>query len=269
VEAPERGVIIMKHDDRSDEISAYMDGELAPDAMAAMRDHLASCDDCRTELETLRGVAHRVKDGFERPRAPDVLRTRIHASMHGVSDAPVARPSRRVPWATLIAAGLIIAVSSSVATLGVVRRGDSSARVADEVLASHVRSLMPGHLTDVTSNDSHNVKPWFNGRLDLSPAVPRLDSLGFPLVGGRLDYTHGRPVAAVVYLRRQHVINVFSWPSSQGGSSDREMRDANGYHLVHWRHDGTEYWVASDVSVADLNQFVTLFTRNESAPKEP
>jgi anti-sigma factor RsiW len=260
----------MKHEERLEEISAYIDGELAPDDMAAMREHLAACDDCRTECETLRGVSRRVKEGVERSHAPDALRARIHASMHPAAATPsVPRRPRSVPWATLIAAGLVIAASSSVATLAVVRRGDASSRVADEVLASHVRSLMPGHLTDVTSNDSHNVKPWFNGRLDLSPAVPRLDSLGFPLVGGRLDYTHGRPVAAVVYLRRQHVINVFSWPAAAGGSTAREMSDANGYHLVHWRHDGTEYWVVSDVSVADLTQFVTLFTGNESAPREP
>lgn len=253
----------MKHEDRLDEISAYLDGELAPEDMAAMREHLTSCDDCAAEYETLRGVSRRVKDGFERPRAPESLRTRISGSMHRAV-APVPLRRRAVPWGTLIAAGLIIAVSSSAATLAYARRGDSSAPVADEVLASHIRSLMPGHLTDVTSNDTHNVKPWFNGRLDLSPAVPRLDSLGFPLVGGRLDYAHGRTVAAVVYLRRQHVINVFSWPSATIGSTQRETSEENGYHLVHWRHDGTEYWVASDVSSADLTQFVDLFMRTNT-----
>jgi len=259
----------MKHDDRLDEISAYLDGELAPDDMAAMRDHLASCEDCAAEYETLRGVSRRVKDGFERPRAPDALRARIQGSMHRVRAEPMPRRPRPVPWPMLIAAGLLIAVSSSAATLAFARRGAAPTQVADEVLASHIRSLMPGHLTDVTSNDTHNVKPWFNGRLDLSPSVPRLDSLGFPLVGGRLDYAHGRPVAAVVYLRRQHVINVFSWPAGVSGSSQREATDENGYHLVHWRRDGTEYWVASDVSNADLTQFVDLFARADGAAKEP
>lgn len=259
----------MKHEDRLEEISAYVDGELAPDDMTAMREHLASCDDCAAEYEVLRGVSRRVKDGFERPRAPDALRTRIQDSMHRVSAAPMPLRRRPVPWGTLIAAGLIIAVSSSAATLAVARHRDPSAQVAGEVLTSHLRSLMPGHLMDVASNDSHNVKPWFNGRLNLSPAVPRLDSLGFPLAGGRLDYVDGRPAAAVVYLRRQHVINVFSWPAGQNGSTKRETTEENGYHLIHWRHDGTEYWVASDVSVADLTQFVDLFARAEGAAKEP
>jgi mycothiol system anti-sigma-R factor len=258
----------MKHEDRLDEISAYIDGELAPDDMTAMREHLASCEECAAEYEMLRGVSRRVKEGFERPRAPDALRTRIQGSMQRDAAAPTPRP-RAMPWATLIAAGFIIAVASSAATLAVARGGDPSTHVADEVLASHIRSLMPGHLTDVTSNDSHNVKPWFNGRLDLSPAVPRLDSLGFPLVGGRLDYTNGRPVAAVVYQRRQHVINVFSWPVATNGSTRRETSDEKGYHLVHWRRDGMEYWVASDVSSADLSQFVDLFTRTDGASKEP
>lgn len=179
---------------------------------------------------------------------------------------------QRKPWFNLIAAGLVVAVLSSAATLAATlaatHRGTSSTNVENEVLASHLRSLMPGHLTDVTSNDTHNVKPWFNGRLDLSPNVPRLDSLGFPLTGGRLDYANGRPVAAVVYMRRQHVINVFSWPSA-GESTKRETTDEKGYHLIHWRNDGMEYWVASDVNIVDLNQFVDLFTRTEGAAKEP
>jgi mycothiol system anti-sigma-R factor len=258
----------MRHEDRLDEISAYLDGELLPEEMSALRDHLASCSECAAEYETLRGVTRRVKDGFDRPRAPDALRARIRSSLaRGSSDAKPVQ-WRRVPAVALIAAGLAIAVLSSSVTLAVARRGDSSARIADDILASHLRSLMPGHLTDVTSNDTHNVKPWFNGRLDLSPNVPRLDSLGFPLVGGRLDYANGRAIAAVVYRRRQHVINVFSWPST-AASVRRATIEENGYHLVHWREGGFEYWVASDVNAADLQQFVDLFTRSGGAAREP
>jgi anti-sigma factor RsiW len=263
----------MSHEDRIDEISAFIDGELPPGEMKLMREHLESCTDCATEYETLLGVSRRVKEGFHRPRTPDPLRARIHDVVNGAArePSPALRPRRRLPWGALVAAGLGIAVVSSAATFAIARRGGAPAPVADQVLASHLRSLMPGHLTDVTSNDTHNVKPWFNGRLDLSPSVPRLDSLGFPLAGGRLDYASGRPVAVVVYLRRQHVINVFSWPAggAAGGSAKREMTDEKGYHLVHWRNGGTEYWVASDVGVADLTRFVDLFARAEGASKEP
>jgi anti-sigma factor RsiW len=98
--------------------------------------------------------------------------------------------------------------------------------------------------------------------------VPRLDSLGFPLVGGRLDYVGGRPVAVVVYARRQHVINVFSWPAGDGGSAARAALDTRGYHLVRWIDGGMEYWAASDVNEADLSRFVDLFSRAEAAARE-
>src|SRR5262245_25987583 len=124
---------------------------------------------------------------------------------------------------------------------------------------------MPRHITDVASNDSHNVKPWFNGRVDLSPAVPRLDSAGFPLVGGRLDYVGGRPVTAIVYMRRQHIINVFSWPIDDRGSHSPALSTEKGYHLVHWSDGGVEFWTASDLNVPELEQFVALFARAGSA----
>jgi anti-sigma factor RsiW len=120
---------------------------------------------------------------------------------------------------------------------------------------------MPAHLTDVASNDQHNVKPWFNGRLDFSPSVPRLEDAGFPLLGGRLDYVRGRPVAVVVYGRRQHVINVFSWPAETGGDVDRTLTTSHGYNLLHWRRGGTEHWVVSDLNAAELQQFVALLER--------
>jgi anti-sigma factor RsiW len=118
---------------------------------------------------------------------------------------------------------------------------------------------MPGHLTDVASTDLHNVKPWFNGRTGFSPMVPRLDSAGFPLIGGRLDVVGDRQVAAVVYGRRQHVINVFSWPVVDEGPSEPALSTARGYHLVRWIDGGVEYWAASDVSVDDLTSFVDHF----------
>lgn len=259
----------MNHEDHLAEISAYIDGELLPEEVVAMREHLASCGECAAEYETLLAVSQRVKEGYERPRVPEAVRARIHDALRAEQD-DVVRPVRRaaLPWTQLIAAGLLIAVVSGGASYAVARRDQAGPSVASEMLASHIRSLMPGHLTDVTSNDTHNVKPWFNGRLDLSPNVPRLDSLGFPLAGGRLDYAGGRAIAAVVYMRRQHVINVFSWPTAKGGFTQRELVNENGYHLVHWRSDGTEYWVASDVNATDLEQFVDLYTRGEGAARE-
>jgi anti-sigma factor RsiW len=133
-------------------------------------------------------------------------------------------------------------------------RGDSETLTADAT-ASHVRSMMGDHLLDVPSTDQHTVKPWFNGKLDFSPAVADLAKSGFPLVGGRLDYLNNRPVAALVYRRNQHVINVYTWPSKIG---DREPSAAerNGYHVLTWMGGGMNWVAVSDVNAPELRQFV-------------
>jgi anti-sigma factor RsiW len=247
----------MTHDDVRDRLDAYVDGELSAGEATAVAAHLASCAGCAREYESLLHTVHTLREGLVRHRAPDVLRARVRAAIREERPAPAAAPrrDRGLPWRAL-AAAVLVAVASSAVTLAAVGRGGEPA-VGEEVLTSHIRSLMPAHLVDVQSSDQHNVKPWFNGRLDYSPTVPRLDEQGFPLVGGRLDYLHGRAVAAVVYTRRQHVINVFSWPSDAG---DEGMTSATrqGYNLVHWRAGGIEHWVASDLNAAELRQFVTL-----------
>ena len=140
--------------------------------------------------------------------------------------------------------------------------------VAREVLTSHLRSLMPGHLMDVISTDQHTVKPWFDGRIDFSPPVNDFAADGFRLVGGRLDYLDGRPVAALVYQRRKHIVNVFVWPASDGSQSAVESTAHDGYNLLHWRRGGMNYWMASDLNAQEMRDFAHLL-RGESAPPAP
>ncbi|HEV7991055.1 MAG TPA: anti-sigma factor [Gemmatimonadaceae bacterium] len=251
----------MRCDECRDLLGADADGELMPEESNAIREHLASCSQCTAEHDAMRELSRRLKDGLDRPRAPDVLKARIRSSLARPTLPGASAPAPRAWRTSVLAAGVMIAALSATASYAVARRGTFEPSVGEQVLSSHIRSLMPGHLTDVASNDLHNVKPWFNGRVDLSPNVPRLDSLGYPLVGGRLDYVSGRSVAAVVYTRRQHVINVFSWPIDRGDASAASMSTEHGYHLAHWRAGGAEYWVASDVSEPDLRRFVELFER--------
>jgi anti-sigma factor RsiW len=130
--------------------------------------------------------------------------------------------------------------------------------VAREVVSSHVRSLMANHLVDVASSNQHTVKPWFNGQVNFSPAVKNLDGKGFSLVGGRLDYVNDRTVAALVYKRREHVINVFIWPSTTAGDSAPQSTQRQTFRLIHWKDAGLTYWVVSDLNEAELQEFVEL-----------
>ena len=249
-----------------DALSAYVDGELPPDRAMEIAEHLTSCADCAADYAAMLATVRTVRADLTHHRAPDVLRARIRASLREEPAATVRRvaptPRRgwRIPW-NAVAAAVVLVVASSAITMVTTSRRAADTPVAEAVLASHIRSLMPDHLTDVRSNDQHNVKPWFNGRLDFSPTVPRLDEQGFPLLGGRLDYVHGRPVAVVVYGRRQHVINVFSWPVGDDGAAMSEPRVRNGYNLEHWRDGAVDYWAVSDLNAAELRTFVALLQR--------
>ncbi|HEY2029594.1 MAG TPA: hypothetical protein VGH20_10315 [Myxococcales bacterium] len=164
-------------------------------------------------------------------------------------------PPRRVPWAMAAASAAAVAL---VVGFGVGRTtGGAAAGFEQEVVASHVRSLMAEHLQDVASSDRHTVKPWFEGRLDFAPDV-RDFAPDFPLVGGRLDYLGTRAVAALVYKRNGHVINLFEWPAD-GVASPPRLRTLRGYQLFSWRKDGFAFWAVSDLNAAELQQFAQLW----------
>ncbi len=248
-----------------DRLSAYIDGELdAGEALDAAA-HLATCEACSTEYTLLLKTVESMHQHLPPLRAPNALRDRVTAAVHTASAEPRARTFHAARsfrgWA---AAAAVIAMIGTAYGIGA-RVSAPSAAPIDAVLTAHIRSLQLGHLTDVVSTDQHTVKPWFTGKLDFSPAVPRLESDGFPLVGGRLDYIANRPVAALVYQRRAHVINVLTYPSESPAAVAPHMETRRGYQIANWSAGGMTYWVVSDLNVDELRTFCTLMREADVA----
>lgn len=245
------------------QLEAYLDGELAMPEAGELQAHLRVCAECSRVEQRRRRLSAALREQLPRYEAPDTLRARVHAVVRGESSRVARR--RAVPWRVLSVAASLTVVAVGSWQLALTRaRGEA---LADQVLASHVRSLMAGHLADVPSSDQHTVKPWFNGKLDFSPPVHDFAGRGFPLLGGRLDYVGGQPVAALVYGRRQHMINVFLWPVGRGRSAGSRERDftQQGYHVLHWTTPEYNYWVTSDLGLPELRDFVGLVQRGDSA----
>jgi len=249
------------------QLDAYLDGELALGEARELEAHLKECSDCGRLHEARVALSAAIRKQVPAFRAPDALRSRVRAAVRAAAGTP---PLHHV-LPPVAARWLALAASLALVALGGWRLGLSRASgqaLADQVLASHVRSLMPGHLTDVISSDQHTVKPWFNGKLDFSPPVYDFAGRDYPLIGGRLDYVGGRPVAVLVYRRRQHLINVFLWPATRlAGGPGVAMRQ--GYHLLHWTTLDYAYWVASDLGMAELREFTHLMQEAETAASGP
>ncbi|HWC74002.1 MAG TPA: hypothetical protein VG454_08695 [Gemmatimonadales bacterium] len=211
-----------------------------------------------SETDFERRLSAAIREEMPPLRAPEELRQRVRAAINNAATPKRwAWEGRPFPtrWLALAASLALVALGATAGWQVAARRAAGGA-LADEVLASHVRSLMPGHLTDVLSSDQHTVKPWFNGKVDFSPPVSDFAANGYPLIGGRLDYVAGRPIAALVYGRRKHLINVLLWPAA--GSSAVRMETRQGYHMLHWTAAGYTYWVVSDLGVAELQELTQL-----------
>jgi anti-sigma factor RsiW len=247
----------------------YVDGELDLVRTVEIEEHLAGCPACAEQEQGLRSLRAALSAPSLRYAAPASLRARVQVAR---DEAPttavrerhvVAREAWLRPVA--LAAGFLILMGAAV-TLGILMSQATSQtnRIEDWVVAGHVRSQQVNHLTDVVSTDRHTVKPWFRDKLDFSPQVPDLSAQGFPLSGGRLDYLADRPVAALVYLRGLHAINVFTWPAADNGEQEVKALARQGFHMRTWERSGMIYWAISDLNDQDLDQFVGAF-REHSA----
>ncbi len=235
-------------------LHGLLDGELDAANTAAVEAHLKTCPGCAEAFRGLQGLSARLSAPGVAYRAPDALRARIEA----MAATPEPKPRRlraAAPWA--LSGGF----AALAATFAVMLSLPNTAMLEDELVASHVRSTMEQHLVDVETSDRHTVKPWFNGRVDFAPPVVDLKDEGFPLVGGRMDYVDGRAVAAIVYRRNKHVVNLFVWKDRPGLLPERAPTAHAGYSIVHWTQNGLQFWAVSDVEARDLEAFHQAFAK--------
>lgn len=240
-------------------LHGYLDGELDPVRAEQFEQHLEKCSQCVDELEEQEKLRSMLQASKLYERAPDSVTRKFKRH--------IASEEVESDWSWLsilqwVGASAVIVLVAATTYLGVeryfaVRSGTEEANLT-EVIDAHVRSLQPGHLTDVLSTDQHTVKPWFDGKLDFVPPVRDLAESGFPLVGGRLDVLNGRSVAVLVYGRRKHFINVFVWPETNTDPSTQASGSKNGFQWIYLRARGMDYCAVSDVSATDLHALTEL-----------
>jgi mycothiol system anti-sigma-R factor len=242
------------------ELHGYLDGELDAISATNFEKHLEICPDCKKTLAAEEALRQSIQQAGLYERAPESLRKSLlgktQQPQHAIRSFPATRVSS---WRWLaVAAVLILAIFIGWRQLQLSRGPSDAQLMAATLVDAHLRSLQPGHLTDVESTDQHTVKPWFDGRIDFAPPVHDYASDGFPLLGGRLDVAGGRTVAALVYARRKHIINVFvekAHPESYWNGAG----ESQGYHWLAWQQGGFSFCAVSDVAPADLAQLKQLF----------
>jgi anti-sigma factor RsiW len=249
----------MNCDDARRLIAAYSDGELDLVRSLEVEEHLRGCDSCASARENLRALKQATRSAYF--QAPDGLRESVLATLRASDPIPqnvVIRHASR-SWITTglgLAAGILLGFFVAQNFYHQSREQTLLAQLTD----SHVRSLVGTHLTDVISSDQHTVRPWFEGKLDFAPPVEDLSSKGFPLVGGRVEYIDGRAVAALVYERRKHFINLFVWPAAAGNQEAKGEKPQRGYNIVRWRVAGMNFSAVSEIAEDDLRKFAGAFS---------
>lgn len=252
----------MNCDDARVLMHGHLDGELDLADDLEVQRHIEECPRCASEYATQRAMRTRLKDEAFRFDAPPALKEKIRRAIpESTPSRSNGYPSRRGAWvpravrfAVPMAIGAMLALIIAPRTMAPAL----NQQLANEVVASHVRSLMATHLMDVASTDQHTVKPWFNGKLDFSPPVTDFAKYGFPLVGGRLDYIDGRAVAALIYQHGKHVINVFMWPTAGETTSAERIETEHGYNVEQMTVAGMNCWVVSDLNPVELDKFAGL-----------
>jgi anti-sigma factor RsiW len=255
-------------------LHALIDGELDAGHARDVEAHIATCPSCAAELAAYRQMREAMAKTDLRFKAPESLRQRIDAALPKPAAKPAAAPSNVTPLASRrsvlrgFAMGSGLSALAATGLIAVVLRNGDQQLIESEIVSAHLRSLQPGHLIDVVSTDQHTVKPWFNGKLDVSPPVIDLTAQGFTLIGGRLDYVDARAIGAVVYKRRAHVINLFVAQTSSTARKPAKIETIQGFNIRRWSDRGMNFWAVSDIGADELAEFGEKFEAAAQVNKE-
>jgi anti-sigma factor RsiW len=240
-------------------IHGYFDGELDAVRSAEFERHLKDCAECQAALEGIEALHTQVQESNLYEHASFELRSRIRAHLaQEAGESRVTPESSWNRWFLIPTCGALAAAAAVITIMFFVVPSHRQSALTAELIDAHVRSLQPGHLTDVGSSDQHTVKPWFDGKLDFIPPVADFAGQGFSLIGGRLDVIDGEDVAALVYSRRRHLINLFVWPYREKESVSGSSGSRQGYNWITWQDGGMRFCLVSDVAPTDLRQLRDL-----------
>jgi anti-sigma factor RsiW len=241
-------------------VHGYFDNELDALRAAEFETHLEQCSECVAALDALESLRSTINVAQPYEKMPASFRKKILADLN-VKGATGLAPSRATTgWRWLaIAAAFLLLIYGGWRAASLNRADGRETMMASKIVDAHLRSLQPGHLADVISTDQHTVKPWFDGKVDFAPPVRDFTEQGYPLQGGRLDVVDNRTVAALVYGRRKHVVNVFIWPTSEKDAAPR-TGSIQGYQWIDWRKQGMEFYAVSDAATPELDQLQRLFS---------
>jgi anti-sigma factor RsiW len=244
-------------------IDFYADGELDAAAIVELEKHIYDCPACAPAWRNAQTLKKSLKQDALFFTAPTELRCRIKAELRSQVETAPRWSFWNWNWLTTATTSVATACLALLLTLSVTRPS-AEQRLTQEIVSSNIRSLMADHMLDVVSTDQHTVKPWFNGKLDFSPPVKDLAAQEFPLIGGRLDYIGGRSVAALVFHRNKHVINLFIWPANEKDSKPTPSASIQGYNVIHWSEAEMTFWAASDLNEKELMEFAQDFAAGET-----
>src|SRR5271154_4329862 len=239
-------------------IDFYADGELDAAGILELEKHFHDCPACALARRNAQALKKSLKQDVLFFTAPTELRRRIKAELRSQIEPKSCWSFWNWNWLTTATTSVATACIALLLTLSLTRPS-AEQRLTQEIVSSNIRSLMADHMLDVVSTDQHTVKPWFNGKLDFSPPVKDLKAQEFPLIGGRLDYIGGRSVAALVFHRNKHVINLFIWPVNEKDSKPVSLTPIQGYNVIQWSEAEMTFWAVSDLNKKELLHFVQDF----------
>jgi anti-sigma factor RsiW len=250
-----------------EQLDPFFDNELGLAEAQKIQQHLEQCPTC----EAIYASRLAVREALQKPEVRFTPPGDLHDQIRGELSKQV-RPAPRNIWRRPAfqltnwflpalagaAAVLLLWLGSTVFQTPNRPANSLLATVTAQLVSDHMRSLLPDHLIDVVSTDQHTVKPWFAGKLSFSPPVYDLSDQGFKLIGGRLDYLGNQEIAAVVFQRRQHYINLFVWPKTESAQVTDTLLQKEGFNMYGWEANGLIMWAVTDADPAALKTFVEL-----------